>query len=47
MPQDSTPKKVREWADSFVYISLALGAILGINFKPYFEAKRDIAFLGS
>ena len=43
MKDDHTPTKVKEWADSFIYVSLALGAVLGVNFTPYFEAKRDIA----
>lgn len=43
MKEDHTPAKVKEWADSFIYVSLALGAVLGVNFTPYFEAKRDIA----
>ena len=40
--------KARMWADSFVYIALALLSLLvaaGIDFGPYFEAKRDVAIM--
>lgn len=42
--ENTAPLWIRQIADSLIVLAAAL-SIIGVNFKPYFEAKERIAIL--